>query len=51
MQTAIMLEAEWRKVLQGSMTTGAKEAKSSTGHIWTAGFHHVMAHPHLAHIL
>jgi hypothetical protein len=25
----------------GSVTTGAKEDKSSTGHVWTAGFHHV----------
>jgi hypothetical protein len=51
MQTARMIEAEWRQVLQGSMSMGAKEDKSSTGHIWAAGFHHVTAHPHLVHVL
>jgi len=30
--------------LQGSMGTGTKEDESSTGHIWAAGFCHVMAH-------
>jgi hypothetical protein len=30
---------------------GAKEHESITGHIWTDGFHHVMARSHLAHIL
>jgi hypothetical protein len=29
----------------------AKEDKSSTEHIWAAGFHHVMAHSGLAGIL
>jgi hypothetical protein len=33
-----------------SVGTGIKEDKSSTGHVWAAGFHHVMAHSHLAHI-
>ena len=51
MQTARMLGAEWRQVLQGSVGTGAKEDKSSTGRIWAAGFHHVTACYHLAHIL
>jgi len=37
--------------LQGSMGTGTKEDKSSTGHVWAAGFHHVMAHSRLAHVL
>jgi hypothetical protein len=27
---------------------GTNEEESSTGHIWTAGFHHIMAHSHLA---
>jgi hypothetical protein len=49
MQTARMLEAEWRQVLQGSM--GAKENGLSTGHIWAAGFHRVTARSHLARIL
>jgi hypothetical protein len=34
-----MLEAEWRQVQWGSMSMGAKEDESSTGHIWAAGFH------------
>jgi hypothetical protein len=46
-----MPEAEWIQVLWGSMSMGAKEGESSTGHIWAAGFHHVMARSHLAHIL
>jgi hypothetical protein len=36
-----MLEAEWRQVLLGSMSMGAKEDESSTGRVWAAGFHHV----------
>jgi hypothetical protein len=32
-----MLEAEWRQVLWGSVSTGAKEDKSSTGRVWVAG--------------
>jgi hypothetical protein len=39
-----MLEAEWRQVLQGSMSMGANEDESITGRIWAAGFHHVTAH-------
>jgi hypothetical protein len=46
-----MLEAEWRQVLLGSVSTGAKEEESSTGHVWAAGFRHVTAHSHLAHNL
>jgi hypothetical protein len=41
MQTASTLEAEWRKVLRGSVSTGAKEDESSTGRVWAAGFHRV----------
>jgi hypothetical protein len=51
MQTATTLEAEWRQVLQRSMSTGAKEDGSSTGYVWAAGFHHVTARSHLAGIL
>jgi len=50
MWTVRMLE-EWRQVLRGSMGMGTKEDTSSTGHIWAAGFYHVTAHSHLAHIL
>jgi hypothetical protein len=49
MRTARTLEAEWRQVLQGSVSTGAKEGESSTGKVWTAGFHHVTARSRLAH--
>jgi hypothetical protein len=51
MQTARTLETEWRQVLPGSMGMGAKEDESSTGRVWAAGFHHVMASSRLAHIL
>jgi hypothetical protein len=51
MRTARMLEAEWRQVLQGSVSTGTKEDESSTGHVWAAGFHHGMARSHLARVL
>jgi hypothetical protein len=51
MQTATTLEAEWQQVLPGSMSTGDKEDKSSTGCIWAAGFHHAMAHSRLARVL
>jgi len=37
--------------LQGSVGTRTKEDDSSTGRIWTAGFHHVMARSRLARIL
>jgi hypothetical protein len=37
--------------LQGSVGTGTKEDESSNGHIWVAGFHHVMAHSQLASVL
>jgi hypothetical protein len=39
------------QVLWGSMSTGAKEVESSTGHVWAAGFHPVMARSRLAHVL
>jgi hypothetical protein len=31
--------------------TGTKEDESSTGRVWAAVFHHVMARSHLARIL
>jgi len=34
-----------------SMGTGTKEDESSTGCVWAAGFHHVLACSHLAHIM
>jgi methionine salvage enolase-phosphatase E1 len=37
--------------LQGSVGMGTKEDELSTGRIWAAGFHHVMAHSHLVHVL
>jgi len=36
--------------LRGSVDTGTKEDTSSTGRIWAAGFHCVMAHSCLARI-
>jgi hypothetical protein len=35
--------------LRGSLGMGTKEDESSTGRIWAAGFHHVMACSCLAH--
>jgi len=51
MQTARMVEAERRQVLQGRVGSGTKEDESSTGCIWAAGFHHVTACSGLAHLL
>jgi hypothetical protein len=51
MQTARMLEAEWRQVLRGSMSTGAKEDESSTGLVWVVGFHHVKTRSRLVGVL
>jgi hypothetical protein len=51
MQMARMLEAEWRQVLRGRVSVGTKEDESSAGHVWAAGFHHVTARSHLAHVL
>jgi hypothetical protein len=51
MRTARALEAEWKQVLRGSVSTGAKEDESSTGRVWPAGFHHVMARSRLTGIL
>jgi hypothetical protein len=51
MRTVRTLEAEWRQVLQGSVSTGAKEDESSTGRVWAAVFHHVPARSRLARVL
>jgi hypothetical protein len=51
MRTARMPEAEWRQALRKSASMVAKEDESSTGHIWAAGFHHVMVRSCLAHVL
>jgi hypothetical protein len=48
MGTARALEAEWRQVLRGSVSTGAKEDESSTGRIWAHVFHYVTARSRLA---
>jgi hypothetical protein len=45
-----MLEVEWMQVLWGSVGTGIKEDESSTGSVWAAGLHHVMARSRLAHV-
>jgi hypothetical protein len=37
--------------LQGSVGTVTKEGESTTGYVWAAGFHHVMARSCLACIL
>ena len=36
--------------LRGSVGTGTKEDKSSSGCVWAAGFHHVTARSHLARV-
>jgi hypothetical protein len=51
MRTARKIEAEWRHVLGGNVSTGAKEDKSSTGRTRAAGFHHVTARSRLARVL
>jgi hypothetical protein len=51
MRTARTLEAEWGQVLRGSVSTGAKEDESSTGRVWAAVFHYVMARSRLARVL
>jgi hypothetical protein len=43
MRAARKLEAEWRQVLRGSVSTGAKEDESGIGRNWAAVFHHVSA--------
>jgi hypothetical protein len=51
MRTARTLEAKWRQILRGRVSTGAKEDESSNGRVWADGFHHVTARYPLARIL
>jgi hypothetical protein len=51
MRTACTLEAERKQVLRGSVGTGTKEGETSTGHVWTAGFHHITARSTLVSVL
>jgi hypothetical protein len=51
MRTARKLEAEWRQVLRGSLSTGTKKVESITERVWAAGFHHVKARSRLADAL
>jgi hypothetical protein len=51
MRTARTLEAEWRQVLWGSVSTEANEDESSTGRVWATGFHHVTARSRLERVL
>jgi len=37
--------------VRGSVGTGTKGDKSSTGRVWAAGFHHVTARSRLARVL
>jgi hypothetical protein len=50
MGTARTVVAEWRKVLQESVCTGAKEDELSTGRVWDAGFHYVTARSRLGFV-
>jgi hypothetical protein len=51
MRTARTLEAEWRQFLRGSVSTGANEDESSTGRVYTTGFHHFTARSRLPDVL
>jgi hypothetical protein len=51
MRTARTIEAEWRQVLRGGFSTGAKEDKSVIKRVWVAGFHHFTARSELAGVL
>jgi hypothetical protein len=51
MRTPRTLEEEWKQVLRGSVSTGAKEDESSTRRVWAAGFRHVTARYRLAGVL
>jgi hypothetical protein len=48
MRPARKIEPEWRQILWGGVSKGAKKDELSTGHVWTAGFHHVTARSRLA---
>jgi hypothetical protein len=51
MQTKRTVEAEWRQVVRGSVSTGAKGDESSPGRIWGARFRHVTTRSRLAGVL
>jgi hypothetical protein len=51
MRTVRTVDAEWKQVLQGSLNMAAKEDESSTGHLWTAGYHYVTDHFPLTGVL
>jgi hypothetical protein len=51
MRTARSLEAEWKQVLQESVSMVAKEDASTTGHVWAAGSHYYTARSRLARVL
>jgi hypothetical protein len=51
MRTARTLEAEWTQFLRGSASTGANKDESSTGRVWTAGFHDATTRFRLARVL
>jgi hypothetical protein len=51
MRTAKTLEAEWRQVLRGRVSTGAQEDESRTERVWAAGFHIFTARSRLAGVL
>jgi hypothetical protein len=48
MRTARTIEAEWWRVLCGSVSTGTKQDEPSTGRAWAAVFHHVTTRSRLA---
>jgi hypothetical protein len=48
MRTVRTVEAEWREVHWGSVSTGTKEDESSTGRIWAHVFHYDTARSRLA---
>jgi hypothetical protein len=50
-RTVRILEVEWKQVLWGSVSMGAKEDESSTRCVWDAGFHHIMACSCMAGVL
>ena len=49
-RTARTLEAEWRQVCGEAWLRGVKEDEASTGRVWAAGFHHVMASSRVARV-
>jgi hypothetical protein len=50
-RTSRTLEAEWRQILQGSVSMATQEDESSTGHVQADGHQRVMARSRLARVL